>query len=55
MARAATGQSVPEGAWLLVAGDAPMDARWAVLLVAMFTGFAVWNLAVIAKLMRKVR
>ena len=53
--RDATGQKVPEGSWLLVEGDAPMGARWAILLVAMFLGFAVWNLTMTAKLLRKVR
>lgn len=52
--REATGQAVPQGSWLLVQGDAPMDARWAVLLVMMFAGFAIWNLAVTAKLLRRV-
>lgn len=52
--RDATGQKVPEAAWLLVEGEAPTGARWAILLVAMFLGFAVWNLAVTAKLLRKV-
>ncbi|MDB4940806.1 MAG: hypothetical protein JWP97_340 [Labilithrix sp.] len=51
----ATGQNVPSGAWLLVQGDAPTGSRWAILLVAMFFGFAAWNLAVTAKLLRKVR
>ena len=50
----ATGQGVPRGSWLLVSGDAPTEARWAVLLVMMFAGFALWNLAVSAKLLRKV-
>lgn len=50
----ATGQDVPKGSWLLVEGDAPTDARWAVLLVMMFAGFAIWNLGVTAKLLRRV-
>jgi hypothetical protein len=53
--RDATGQKVPDGSWLLVEGDAPTGARWAILLVAMFLGFAIWNLSVTAKLLRKVR
>lgn len=53
--RNATGQEVPKNAWLLVGGDAPSSSRWAVLLVAMFAGFAVWNLVVTAKLLRRVR
>ncbi len=51
----ATGQKVPDGSWLLVEGDSPTGARWAIMLVAMFLGFAIWNLSVTAKLLRKVR
>ena len=50
-----TGQDVPEGAWLLVENDAPTDARWAVILIFMFAGFAIWNLGVTAKLLRRVK
>lgn len=53
--RDANGLQVPEASWLLVEGDAPTGARWAIMLVAMFLGFAVWNLGVTAKLLRKVR
>jgi hypothetical protein len=53
--RDATGQQVPEASWLLVQGDAPQGARWALILIAMFLGFAAWNLAVTAKLLRKVK
>jgi len=53
--RDATGQQVPANAWLLVEGDAPTSARWAILLVAMFFAFAAWNLGVTAKLLRRVR
>ncbi len=53
--RDATGQQVPDAAWLLVEGDSPTSARWAIMLVAMFLGFAAWNLSVSAKLLRKVR
>lgn len=52
--RDTTGQEVPKDAWLLVDGAAPSDARWAVLLVALFAGFAVWNAFATAKLLRKV-
>jgi len=51
----ATGQKVPEASWLLVEGDAPRGSRFAVILIAMFLGFAVWNLSVTAKLLRKVK
>jgi hypothetical protein len=50
----ATGQVVPRNAWLLVEGDAPAGSRWAVLLELLFAGFAVWNVFVMAKLLRKV-
>ena len=53
--RDATGQAIPAGSWLLVEGDAPSSSRFAVLLCAMFVGFAAWNLVVIAKLLKKVR
>jgi len=50
----ATGQKVPDNAWLLVEGEAPGGSRWAVALVLMFLGFAVWNLTATAKLVRRV-
>jgi hypothetical protein len=53
--RETTGQEVPKGSWLLVDGAAPSDARWAVLLVVLFVGFAAWNAFATAKLLRKVR
>lgn len=52
--RDATGKEVPENAWLLVEGDAPASSRWAVMLIVMFLGFAMWNLGVTAKLLKKV-
>ncbi len=51
----ATGAEIPHGAWLLVDGAAPSDARWAVLLVALFAGFAAWNAFATAKLLRRVK
>lgn len=50
----ATGREIPEGAWLLVDGAQPSSARWAVLLVALFAGFAVWNALATARLLRRV-
>lgn len=50
----ATGQHVPKGAWLLVDGRTPEDARWVVLLVGLFASFAVWNAVATAKLLRRV-
>ena len=51
----ATKQKVPESAWLLVDGEAPQDGRWAFMLVALFAGFAIWNTATAAKLLRRVK
>ncbi len=53
--RDATGKEMPKGAWLLVDGAAPGDARWAVLLVVLFAGFAAWNAFAMTKLLRKVK
>jgi hypothetical protein len=53
--RDATGEAVPKDAWLLVDGDVPSDARWAVLLTLLFIGFAGWNAFATAKLLRKVK
>jgi hypothetical protein len=39
----------------MVQGEAPTGARWAIMLVAMFVGFALWNLTMTAKLLRRVR
>ncbi len=50
----ATGQTVAPEAWLLVQGDAPAGSRWAVLLELLFAGFAIWNVVVSAKLLRRV-
>jgi hypothetical protein len=51
----ATGQEIPKGSWLLVDGNAPSDARWAVILVGLFGIFAAWNAFATAKLLRKVK
>ena len=50
-----TGQAVSDGAWLMVDGQAPGDARGIVALVLMFLGFAIWNVLTIFKLARKVK
>lgn len=47
--------AVPGGAWLVVDGETPERANWAVTLVAIFFGFVVWNAFGIARLLRKVR
>ena len=53
--KTATGQDVPGGAWLLVQDEGPGDARSALLLVALFAGFAAWNVFATTRLLRKVR
>lgn len=45
---------VPDDAWLLVDGEAPHTTRWALGLVALFLGFAAFNLVGLAKLTQKV-
>ncbi len=50
-----TGQKVPEGAYLLVDGQSPSDARAFAFLWAMFVAFAAWNIVTIARLVRKVK
>jgi len=50
----ATHEHVRDGAWLLVDGEEPADARWSILLGAMFLGFAAWNAVAIARILRKV-
>jgi hypothetical protein len=49
-----TKAKVPPGAWLLVDGEEPDGSRWAVVLAAMFLGFAVWNAAAIGRIVRRV-
>ena len=52
--RSVTGEAVPEGAWLVIDGEQPEGARWAVALMFLFAGFALWNGVAIAKLVRRV-
>ncbi len=50
-----TGETVPEGAWLLVNQETPDRAQWAVALVMIFFGFAGWNAGAFLRLVRRVR
>ncbi len=50
-----TGQKVPDNAYLLVDGQAPDTSRAFAMLWAMFVGFALWNVASIVRLVRKVK
>jgi hypothetical protein len=57
MARAiadATHERVPDPAWLLVDGEDPASARWVLVLVTAFLGFAAWNLVAAVRIVRKV-
>jgi hypothetical protein len=49
-----THETVPEGAWLLVDGQAPSSARWTLGLALMFAAFAVWCLVTTGRLLRRV-
>ena len=51
----ATGQAVPPGAWLIVDGESPEGAKWAVALLVLFSAFAIWNVLSAVKLVRKVK
>ncbi|AKT36194.1 hypothetical protein [Chondromyces crocatus] len=53
--REQTQVSVPEGAWLLIDGSSPRSSRWAVALVALFLGFAGWNLVGVFRVLRRVK
>lgn len=46
---------VPENGWLLIDGSSPRASRWAVALAALFGGFALWNLAGVARILSRVR
>jgi hypothetical protein len=46
---------IPENAWLLIDGSSPRASRWAVALSLLFAGFAVWNLAGVARVLARVR
>lgn len=50
-----TGQRVPPDAYLLVDGQAPDGSRAFAMLWLMFVGFAIWNVATIVRLVRKVK
>jgi hypothetical protein len=47
--------NVPDGAWLLIDGSSPRASRWAVALALLFAGFAVWNVAGVARVLARVR
>ncbi len=51
----AGGREVPADAWLLVDGESPTGVRWVLGLVALFIGFALFNLYGLYRLLRPVR
>ncbi len=52
--RETTSQSVPQGAWLLVDGEAPSSSRWSIALAALFLVFGGWNVVAMGRLVRKI-
>jgi hypothetical protein len=50
----ATHERPTSGAWLLVDGENPADAGWALVLATAFLGFAVWHITAAARMIRKV-
>jgi hypothetical protein len=51
----ATGQKVAGSAWLIVDGESPASAKWAVALMVMFAAFAAWNVLSAVKLFKRVK
>jgi hypothetical protein len=49
-----THEAIPSGAWLLVDGESPDRARWALALGLIFAGFAVWSVVTAGKMLRRV-
>jgi hypothetical protein len=50
-----TGARIPAEAWLLIDGEEPDGSRWALVLAALFLGFAAWNVVAITRIVRKVK
>ncbi|MCC6555754.1 MAG: hypothetical protein IT372_22560 [Polyangiaceae bacterium] len=50
-----TQEVIPDNAWLLIDGGSPRASRWAVALATLFLGFAVWNAAGVARVLRRIR
>ena len=51
----ATGQALPNDAWLLIDGESPASTRWVLGLGALLLAFAGFNLIGLARLMRPIR
>jgi len=50
-----TGVEVAPDAWILIDGSSPRASRWALALVILFSGFAVWNLVGVVRLLGRVK
>lgn len=50
----ASDQSIPEGAWLLIDGEAPATTRWVLGVIALFISFAAFSLYGLARLLKPV-
>lgn len=50
-----SGAEVPEDAMLLIDGSSPRASRWALALVALFAGFALWNAYGVLRLLTRVK
>jgi hypothetical protein len=50
-----THENVPTPAWLLVDGEEPAGARWAIVLAAALLAFAAWNVTAAVRLVRRVK
>jgi len=46
---------LPDGAWLLIDGEAPATTRWALGLIVLFLGFAAFNIWGLVRLLRPIR
>ena len=46
--------AVPDDAWLLVDGEAPITTRWALALCALFLAFATFSLVGLVRLTQRV-
>ena len=51
----ATAGNVPANAWVLIDGDAPAGSQWALGLIALFVGFALFNAGGLQRLLRPAR
>jgi len=53
--RAGGTTDLPADTWVLIDGCSPRGSRWATALALLFTAFAAWNVAGIARVLRRVR